>query len=67
MKSILMKKDVWDLVKTGLWPKQQNPGLFLIEVKEDQMAVGIAWWIILEGVNNQIAFNIMDLEDPKEM
>ena len=31
------------------------------------MAVGIARRIILEGVSNQIAFNVMDLEDPKEM
>ena len=31
------------------------------------MAVGIARRIILKGVSNQIAFNVMDLEDPKEM
>ena len=31
------------------------------------MALGIARQIILEGVNNQIAFYIMDLKDPKEM
>ena len=31
------------------------------------MAIGIAWRIIVEGVNNQIAFNIMDLEDPRFM
>lgn len=31
------------------------------------MAVGIARRIILEGISDQIAFNIMDLEDSKEM
>ena len=31
------------------------------------MAVGIAQRIIREGVSDQIAFNIMDLKDPKEM
>lgn len=31
------------------------------------MAVGIAQQIIREGVSDQIAFNIMDLKDPKEM
>lgn len=36
-------------------------------MKEDRMAVGIAQQIIREGVSDQIAFNIMDLKDPKEM
>ena len=31
------------------------------------MAVRIARQIILKGVSDQIAFNIMDLKDPKEM
>ena len=31
------------------------------------MVVGITQQIILKGVNNQIALNIMDLKDPKEM
>ena len=31
------------------------------------MAVEIAWQIILKDVINQIAFNIMDLEEPKEI
>ena len=66
-KSMLIEKDVWDLIATGPRPERQNPGLFTKEVKEDRMAVGIARRIILEGVSDQIAFNIMDLEDPKEM
>ena len=31
------------------------------------MAVGIVQQIILEGISNQIAFNVIDLEDPKEI
>lgn len=31
------------------------------------MPVGIIKRIIREGVSEQIAFNIMDLKDPKEM
>ncbi len=37
------------------------------EIKEDRMVVGIAQRIIREGVSNQIAFNIIDFKDPKEM
>ena len=37
------------------------------KAKENRIVVGIARQIILEGVSNQIAFNIMDLEDSKEM
>lgn len=65
--SMPVEKDVWDLVSTGLRPKRQNPTLWAKEIKEDRMAVGIAQQIIREGVSDQIAFNIMDLKDPKEM
>lgn len=34
------------------------------KVKKDLIAVGIAWQIILEGIGDQIALNIMDLKDP---
>lgn len=44
-----------------------NPALFGKEVKENRMAIGIAQQIITEGISDQIAVNIMDLEDPKEM
>lgn len=64
---MLIKKDVWDLVSTGTRPQRENPGIWAKEVKEDRMAVGIAQRIIREGVSDQIAFNIMDLKDPKEM
>ena len=64
---MLIEKDVWDLIATGPRPERQNPNLWAKEIKEDRMAVGIAQWIIREGVSDQIAFNIMDLKDPKEM
>ena len=66
-KSMLIEKDVWDLIAISLRPERQNPGLFTKKVKEDRMAVGIARRIILESISDQIAFNIIDLEDPKEM
>lgn len=65
--SMLIEKDVWDLVSSGPRPERQNPSLWAKEVQEDRMAVRIARRIITEGVSDQIAFNIMDLEDPKEM
>lgn len=64
---MLIEKDVWDLIATGPRPERQNPNLWAKEIKEDRMAVGIAQRIIREGVSDQIAFNIMDLKDPKEM
>lgn len=65
--SMLIKKDVWDLIKTSPCLKYQNPGLFTKEVREDWMAVGRAWWIIQKDDNDQIAFNIIDLKDGKEI
>ncbi len=44
---------------------RENPGLLSKEVKEDRMVVGTAQRIIREGMSDQIAFNIMDLKDPK--
>ena len=66
-KCMLIEKDVWDLIATGPRSKRQNRGLFTKKVKEDRIAIGIARRIILDGVNDQIAFNIMDLEDFKEI
>ena len=67
IKLMPIEKDVWDLVSTGLQLECQNPILFSKEVKEDQIMVEIGQQIILKGVNDQIIFNIIDLEDPKEM
>ncbi len=67
IESMLIEKDVWDLVTTGLRPPRENPGLWSKEIKEDPMAVDTAQRIIREGVSDQIAFKIMDLKDPKEM
>lgn len=66
-KSILIEKDVWDFILTGPRPPHQNPRLWTKEIKEDCMAVDITQKIIWESVSNQVAFNIMDLKDPKEM
>lgn len=66
-KSMLIEKDVWGLIETGPRPIRENPRLWGKEIKEDRMAIGIARRIIVEVVNDQIAFNIMDLEDPKDM
>ncbi len=66
-KSMLIEKDVWDLVTTDPRAPRKNPGLWFKKIKEDRMAVDTAQRIIREGVSDQIAFNIMDLKDPKEM
>lgn len=66
-KLMLIKNGIWDLVFICLWSKYQNPNLFLKETKEDQIAVKIAWQIILKGVNDYIAFNIIDLKNQKEI
>ncbi len=66
-KSMLIEKDVWDLISRGPRPPRQNPKLLTKEVKEDRIAIGIAKRIITEGVNDQIAFNIIDLNDSKDM
>lgn len=64
---MLIKKNLWNIVETSSHPERQNPALWVKEVKKDWIAVGIARQIILEGVSEQIAFNIIDLEDLKEM
>lgn len=40
--SMLIKKDVKDLVLIGPWPQHEHLALFLKKMKEDQMAVSIA-------------------------
>ncbi len=66
-KSMLKEKDVWDFVSIGPRRERQNPAFWTKEVKEDRIAVRIAQQIITKSVSGQIAFNIIDLEDPKEM
>ena len=49
-------------------PTQTSKLYFVLKRgQKDQIAVEIARQIILEDINYQIAFNIMDLEDPKEI
>lgn len=66
-KSMLMEKDVWDLVSIRPRPQCKNPRLWAKDVKEDCIVVGIAQQIIRESISDEITFNIIDLEDPKEM
>ncbi len=42
IESMLIEKDVWDLVTTGPRLPRENPGLWSKEIKEDRMAVGTA-------------------------
>lgn len=37
------------------------------KVKENRIAIEIVQQIILKDISNQTAFNIMELEDPKEI
>ena len=65
--SMMIKKYVWYLISKGPREPIANPALFGKEAKENQMAIGITQRIITEGISDQIAVNIMDLEDLKEM
>lgn len=67
-KSMLIEKDVWDLVETSPQRQQQNAStLFDHKVKEDQIAVGTAGRIIREGVSNNLFNNIIDIDNPQAM
>lgn len=65
--SMMIKKNIWDFISKRPREPIANPALFGKEAKENRMAIGIAQQIITEGISNQIAVNIMDLEDPKDM
>ena len=66
-KSMLIKKDIWDLVLLGSCFDCQNPTLWIKKVKKSWVKVKITKHIITKSVSNQIAFNTMNLEDPKKM
>ena len=66
-KTILIKKGVWDLVKTRLQLLRESLTFFGKEIKEGQMAFDIVRYIIVEGVSFQITFSIMNLKDPRDM
>lgn len=63
----MIEKDIWDLISKGPREPIANPALFGKEAKENRMAIGITQRIITESISDQIAVNIMNLEDPKEM
>lgn len=67
-KSMLIEKDVWDLVETDPRPIKQNAStLFDHKVKEERIAIGAAGRIIREGLSNDLFNNVIDIDDPKEM
>lgn len=51
-KSILIEKDVLDLIEANSYPKRQNLGLLTKKVKQDQMEVDIAQHIIVKDVSD---------------
>ena len=65
--SMMIEKDIWDLISKRPREPIANPALFGKEAKENRMAIDIVQQIITKDISNQIAINIMDLEDPKEM
>lgn len=66
-KSILIKKNMWDLVITEPQPQWENHQIWAKEVKKNRIIMEIIWQIILKNVRNQITFNIIRLEDLEEM
>ena len=65
---MLIEKDIWDLVKTGLRPQQQNASaVFNHKTKEDQIAIGTTGRIIREGLSNDLFNNIINIDNLKEM
>lgn len=49
---MMIEKDVWDLISKEPWEPIANPAFFGKEAKENQMAIGIAQRIIIEGISN---------------
>ena len=67
-KSMLIEKDVWDLVEIGPWPLPQNASrLWDHKKKEDWIAVGTADLIIREGVSDDLFNNIITIDNPQAM
>lgn len=66
-KSMLIEKDVWDLISNRSCPIRGHNSGWNKENKEDRMIIGIAQKIIIKGVSSQITFNIMDIDNQKEM
>ena len=62
--SILIEKDVWDLVETGSRPLQQNISkLWDYKEKEDRIAIETAGHIIKKDVSDNLFNNIIDIND----
>lgn len=66
-RSMMDEMDAWDLISVGPREAIQNlPRYSERKSRSNRMAVGIAQRIITEGISDQIAVNIMDIQDPKE-
>lgn len=65
--SMYIEKDAWDLNKKKPRFAQENPALWQKKIKKDRINIEIARRIIVEGVNNQITYNIMDFHNLKNI
>lgn len=66
-KTILIKMDIWDIVFVGSCSLQGTNIGQNKKNEEDQMAIVIAQGIIIEGVSGQVAYNIIDIDNPKNI
>lgn len=65
--SMMIEKDVWNLISKESQEPITNLSLFGKEAKENRMTIGITQRIMKESISDQIRVNIMNLGDPKEM
>ncbi len=64
-KTMLISKDVWNLVPVGPQPIVYKGALRDHRRKDDRMAIGKATDIIQGGVSDNLFNNIIDDDDPK--
>lgn len=64
---MLIEKNIWDLIDKSqhqpsieLWKKDKK-------IKENQITIGTVFWIIKEGVSNDIFNNIINHTDSKKI
>lgn len=68
IKSILIKKDVWDLIEIDSRPILKNVSiLFDHKIKKDQIAITTTSRIIKEGFSYNFFNNVIDINDYKEI
>ena len=64
-KTMLISKDLWNLVPVGSQPIVYKGALWDHRRKDDRMAIGKATEIIQGGVSDNLFNNIIDDDDPK--